>query len=63
MLIRGCDKQLIHPTQIFYENWVGWRAGATTSRRKVKNFRGEQNDLERSAKDSESLVCKVSETL
>jgi hypothetical protein len=38
-------------------------AGSTNGLRKVTNFRGEQNGLESPAKDSESLVCKVSETL
>ena len=38
-------------------------AGATTSLRKVKKFRGEQNGLESPAKDSDSLVCQVSEPL
>jgi hypothetical protein len=62
MLVRGCDSQLTSKEPWIYPEFlIG--AGATTSLRKVKNFRGEQNDLERSAKDSESLVCKVSETL
>jgi hypothetical protein len=62
MLLRGCDKQLTNA-----EHWSnpGFRIGAdpTIGLRKVRNFRGEQKDLERSAKDSESLVCQVSETL
>jgi hypothetical protein len=37
--------------------------GATISLYKVRNFRGEQNDLERSAIDCESQVRQVSETL
>ena len=36
---------------------------ATISLYKVRNFWCEQKVLERTAKDSESLVCEVSETL
>ena len=49
------------------ERWVypdfRFVAEATIPLHKVRNLRGEQNDLERSAIDSESLVCQVSETL
>jgi hypothetical protein len=38
-------------------------ADATSSLRKVKNLRGEQNRLERRAIDSDSLVRQVSQTL
>jgi hypothetical protein len=38
-------------------------AGATTSLHKVRNFRGEQKVLERTAIDCESQVREVSETL
>ena len=60
---RGCDKQLTST-----EPWTSFqfsvlRAGATTSLHKVKNFRGEQNNLERLAIDCDSQVRQVSETL
>jgi hypothetical protein len=38
-------------------------AGATISLHEVRNFRGEQNILERMAIDRDSRVCQVSETL
>ena len=38
-------------------------ADATTSLPKVRNLRSEQNHLERWAKDSDSLVCQVKQTL
>ena len=60
---RGCDKQLTST-----EPWTSFqfsvlRAGATTSLHKVKNFQCEQKVLERTAKDRDSRVCKVLETL
>jgi hypothetical protein len=62
LCLRGCDKQLTG-TQAWIYPELSIGAGAITSLRKVRNFRGEQNSLERLAKDSESLVCQVSETL
>ncbi len=62
MLVRGCDKQLTS-TEPWSNPDFRTEAGSTIDLRKVRNFRGEQKDLERSAKDSESLVCQVSETL
>jgi len=38
-------------------------ADATTSLHKVRNLRGEQKELESSARDRESRVCQVSQTL
>ncbi len=41
----------------------GLTPDATTSLGKVRKLRSEQNSLERLAKDSESLVCQVKQTL
>ena len=62
MFVRGCDKQLTSA-----EPWI-YPVFRTDSRfyhglYKVRNFQCEQNSLERLAIDSESLVCKVLETL
>ena len=40
-----------------------WPAWPTIVMHKVKNLRSEQKDLESSAKDGESPVCQVSQTL
>ena len=42
---------------------LGLETDANTNLYKVRNMRGEQKDLESSAKDCESQVCQVSQTL
>ncbi len=42
---------------------LGLEADANTNLHKVRNLRSEQKELESSARDGESPVCQVSQTL
>jgi hypothetical protein len=63
MVNRGCDIANNQSSSSFLLTGAGLAAGATINLHKVRNLRGEQNHLERWAKDSDSLVREVSQTL
>lgn len=61
--LKGVATSQIPVLIVHFGGKSGLITGATISLCKVRNLRGEQNSLERLAKDSESLVCQVSQTL
>ena len=62
MLTRGCDTTNNQYRDLIYQVSI-LAADATISLPKVRKLLSEQNRLERRARDCDSQVCQVSQTL